>query len=161
MNWDAVGAVGELLGATAVLVTLAYLSVQVRQNARSLDQQNRFAAAEMLQRRADALLQLGMLVGSEENFPIWMKITAAECVKPDQFDPAERARAAFLLMTLRGNLENTFLQYKQGLIPEDFYRSVAVRNTEMIGPALVAFDVPMEPSFRQEVDRILASKDSS
>lgn len=31
MNWDAVGAVGELLGATAVLVTLIYLAVQVRQ----------------------------------------------------------------------------------------------------------------------------------
>ena len=31
MNWDAIGAVGELLGATAVLVTLIYLAVQVRQ----------------------------------------------------------------------------------------------------------------------------------
>lgn len=32
MNWDAIGAAGELLGATAVLVTLIYLAVQVRQN---------------------------------------------------------------------------------------------------------------------------------
>lgn len=31
MNWDAIGAVGELVGATAVLVTLIYLAVQVRQ----------------------------------------------------------------------------------------------------------------------------------
>ena len=31
MSWDAIGAVGELLGATAVLVTLIYLAVQVRQ----------------------------------------------------------------------------------------------------------------------------------
>ncbi len=30
MNWDAIGAVGELLGSIAVLVTLAYLAVQVR-----------------------------------------------------------------------------------------------------------------------------------
>jgi len=32
MNWDAIGAVGELLGAIAVVVTLAYLAVQIRQN---------------------------------------------------------------------------------------------------------------------------------
>jgi hypothetical protein len=31
MNWDAVGAVGEVLGATAVIVTLLYLAVQTRQ----------------------------------------------------------------------------------------------------------------------------------
>lgn len=31
MNWDAVGAIGEILGATAVIVTLAYLAKQVRQ----------------------------------------------------------------------------------------------------------------------------------
>ena len=30
MNWEAIGAVGEILGATAVVVTLAYLAGQVR-----------------------------------------------------------------------------------------------------------------------------------
>ena len=31
MNWDAIGALGELVGATAVLVTLIYLAIQIRQ----------------------------------------------------------------------------------------------------------------------------------
>jgi hypothetical protein len=35
VNWDAIGAVGEILGATAVVVTLAYLARQLRQEARS------------------------------------------------------------------------------------------------------------------------------
>lgn len=30
MNWEAIGAVGEILGAGAVLVTLVYLAVQIR-----------------------------------------------------------------------------------------------------------------------------------
>ena len=30
MNWDAIGAIGEILGAVAVVVTLTYLAVQVR-----------------------------------------------------------------------------------------------------------------------------------
>ena len=32
MNWEAIGAVGEILGAIAVLFTLIYLAFQVRQN---------------------------------------------------------------------------------------------------------------------------------
>jgi len=32
MNWEAVGAVAELVGALAVIVTIAYLAVQIRRN---------------------------------------------------------------------------------------------------------------------------------
>ena len=32
MNWDALGAIGEIVGAVGVIATLAYLAVQVRQN---------------------------------------------------------------------------------------------------------------------------------
>ncbi len=32
MNWEAIGAVGELVGALAVFLTLVYLSMQIRQN---------------------------------------------------------------------------------------------------------------------------------
>jgi hypothetical protein len=36
MNWEAIGAVGETVGALAVLVTLIYLAMQIRQNTRSV-----------------------------------------------------------------------------------------------------------------------------
>lgn len=36
MNWDAVSAVAEILGAIAVFVTLVYLAIQVRQNSSNL-----------------------------------------------------------------------------------------------------------------------------
>ena len=32
MNWDAISAIGEATGAIAVLLTLVYLSIQVRHN---------------------------------------------------------------------------------------------------------------------------------
>ena len=32
MNWEAIGAMGELVGGTAVIATLIYLSIQIRQN---------------------------------------------------------------------------------------------------------------------------------
>jgi len=32
LNWDAIGAIGELVGATAVFVSIIYLALQIRQN---------------------------------------------------------------------------------------------------------------------------------
>jgi len=37
MNWTAIGALGEIAGAVAVVVSLAYLSVQIRANSRALN----------------------------------------------------------------------------------------------------------------------------
>jgi hypothetical protein len=39
MNWEAIGAVGQLLGSVAVFVTLGYLAVQVRYTRRQLESQ--------------------------------------------------------------------------------------------------------------------------
>ena len=36
MNWDAVGVSAEVLGAVAVVATLAYLAVQIRQNTKAV-----------------------------------------------------------------------------------------------------------------------------
>ena len=36
MNWDAIGALGEVIGATAVVATLIYLSIQTRQNTKAV-----------------------------------------------------------------------------------------------------------------------------
>ena len=35
MNWDAIGAIGEIVGAIAVIVTLIYLAIQIRDSARA------------------------------------------------------------------------------------------------------------------------------
>jgi len=40
MNWDAIGAVGEVLGAVAVLFTLFYLARQIRQNTEEIRSAN-------------------------------------------------------------------------------------------------------------------------
>jgi hypothetical protein len=36
MNWEALGAIGEIVGTVAVVVTLGYLAVQIRQNTRTM-----------------------------------------------------------------------------------------------------------------------------
>ena len=39
MNWEAIGAIGEIVGAIAVVVSLAYLAVQIRQNTNQVAEQ--------------------------------------------------------------------------------------------------------------------------
>ena len=36
MNWEAIGAIGEIVGAAAVFLTLIYLALQIRQNTSSV-----------------------------------------------------------------------------------------------------------------------------
>ena len=36
MNWDAIGAVGEIIGAIGVILTLFYLAFQIRQNTKAV-----------------------------------------------------------------------------------------------------------------------------
>ena len=49
------GALGEFVGAIAVVATLIYLAVQIRQNTRSMDANRRLALAQTYQMRSDAL----------------------------------------------------------------------------------------------------------
>ena len=45
MNWEAIGAIGEIVGAIAVIATLFYLSIQIRQNATATTRSNEYAQA--------------------------------------------------------------------------------------------------------------------
>jgi len=48
MNWDALGAISETIGAIAVIVTLAYLAVQIRQNTRATQTASHHAITDSL-----------------------------------------------------------------------------------------------------------------
>ena len=52
MNWEALGAVAELLGAIAVLATLIYLAVQVRHSRDLLEENRKIALSQVYSARA-------------------------------------------------------------------------------------------------------------
>lgn len=47
MNWDALGASGEIIGAVAVLVTLYYLTIQIKIQNQELDKSNKRTRAQL------------------------------------------------------------------------------------------------------------------
>ncbi len=50
MNWGAIGAIGEILGAAFVFASLVYLASQIRQNRKTVRSQNIHAETEQFQR---------------------------------------------------------------------------------------------------------------
>ncbi len=48
MNWEAVGAVGEILGAAAVVITLVYLVAQLRLNTTAIKAQTRSSLTDQM-----------------------------------------------------------------------------------------------------------------
>jgi len=51
MNWDAIGAAGELVGAVAVLITVIYLAIQIRHTRDALRRAVRQSRAEVSRNR--------------------------------------------------------------------------------------------------------------
>jgi hypothetical protein len=72
------GALGELIGAVTVVVTLAYLAIQIRQNTAAMNEAKRLALAQTYQMRADALQHM-LVRASESEYigPIITKLSLA------------------------------------------------------------------------------------
>jgi hypothetical protein len=62
VNWEAIGAVGQVVGAIAVVVTLAYLSIQIRSSARATEAQVSASLSAEMERLMVALSQDDSLV---------------------------------------------------------------------------------------------------
>lgn len=157
MNWDAMGAVAELLGAIAVFVTIVYLTVQVRQNAKALKQQNELAQAQAMQARTDTQINMISFFMSDPKY-----LDSAMAVMASINDPmntrvseGQKRTAEIALSVMRTTMENTFVQFKKGFLTEEFYEGITVQSIATFGPMLLALDLWMSPDFKEEVKRIV------
>jgi hypothetical protein len=108
MNWEALGAIGEIVGAIAVVVTLGYLAVQIRQNTRSV--------------RASTYQSITSFIGEmnrviEEN-PDLAQIMRAGVLDLSQLSLDERIRFNANMMTRFRHHENLYYQYRTGMLDE-------------------------------------------
>lgn len=114
MNWNAIGAVAEIVGAFAVVVTLICLASQIRQATRATQAAN-FQAVSALEQ--EFLLFLGQDDATARTWTTYMFGDPADL--PDD----ERMRAAFLMGSLLRRLENVYHRHKLGTIIDDAWSS--------------------------------------
>jgi hypothetical protein len=156
------GALGELLGSIAVLATLVYLSVQVRQNTRSMDESKKLALAQTYQMRSDALqMMLVHAADSKHIAPIITKLTDAGYPEDigalELLSKKERQRFRLWQIAQETHWDNMFFQYQQGFIDEEYYRDSFRKRVKRLAPTWKALKVTgARRTFSAEIAGILA-----
>jgi hypothetical protein len=111
MNWEAIGAIGEVIGAAAVIATLAYLSIQIRQSKFSTDSANVLSATQSFN-------PLNMAVGSD---PVLASLVNRGVSDFSSLDEKERAQYSYVQRAYFNSYWNVFLQHKLGALSEDMW----------------------------------------
>ena len=103
MDWSAIGAVGELVGALAVVLSLVYLSRQVRQNTRALRTANAATVKQNFQSIARAFITDR---GASD--------IVIRALNRDELSPAEKLSAYAWFFDLLKSGELAYSQYIAG-----------------------------------------------
>jgi hypothetical protein len=149
VNWDAVGAIGEIFGAAAVVVSLLYLASQIRT-------QNREARAasvhQVLHEYSTAISRLH----EPEMADIW--VAAIEDF--ESLGPSQRLRFVIYLMVAVRSFEGAYFQWREGRLEDDVWRALLpslldVKSTE----AFARFWELRRHQFRNEFAEYIDSLD--
>ena len=109
MNWEAIGAIGEIIGAVVVMATLIYLAIQMRQNNTLLRSESRKAL--LTNDQASLLVAL-------ENTDIFKKMTSV-----DKLSFEDQLRLSWIYIIDMRNREFEYFQYCNGVLDEESWRS--------------------------------------
>ena len=109
MNWNALGAIGEIVGAAGVILSLLYLAIQVRNGSR----QARHAAAQAVLAKLNALIgQLAFTAGAGD---IWSRgLSGLDALKNDE----ELVRFSSMLLQAFSTYEEVFHYRKTGVVED-------------------------------------------
>ena len=146
MDWTAIGAIGEMLGAAGVIVTLLYLARQVRQNTRAtrLSTSHSIAAAARDWNRpllADPDLAWTFQVGTED---------------PTQLDEKEQARFIELCFSLFRMFEDAHYQYEKGALDPDIFAGYEKLYAAYAkAPGFQAYWAKRKQTFRPEFQALI------
>ena len=160
MNWAAIGAIGEMIAAVGVIVTLGYLAYQIRQNTQQLVQNERRSIAEAVNLSTTSYRENRRYIYmSAELSAIMLKGMA----DPDSLGETERYRFRLVIHNLVDALLDMYSQtVATGFSPQTW---------QMLGVDLVKrvlttrgggwfwknFGDQYSGAFRAEIERILAA----
>jgi hypothetical protein len=113
MNWEALGAIGEGVGAVAVVVTIGYLAVQIRQNTHAV----RSAAHQETTRDVS-----GFVSRVAENADV-ARILRVGLQDWDKLDDDERMRFSMLLFNVFFNFQHLYSLHREGTLDPEYWAS--------------------------------------
>ncbi len=160
MTLQDLGAIGEVIGALGVVVTLIYLTKQIRQNTEAVDEARKLALAQTYQMRSDALQTMIVRAAESEHIaPIIIKLTELgypeDIAAIDQLSPSERGRFRLWQIGQQTHWDNMFFQYQHGYLDEESYEDSFKVRVRRLAPTWLALGLTnVRASFRKEIDRL-------
>ena len=151
------GNYGEFIGSIAILVTLGYLAVQVRQNTRALEEGQRIALTENYIARVDQIAVSSRELALSNDLGEILARGREQGI--GSLLPEERPRYRSWLVAQLHRVDSQFYQLQKGLLDEEGRWSfevvvkVAAQHWSDAGILQMA-----RPSFRHEIDRILSTE---
>ncbi len=115
MNWDAIGAMGEVGGAIAVVATLAYLAKQIRSGTHA-------AVAATTWQASQAMAELH---GRANSRPDLARLWLAGLGDPDTLSGEELPQFVTIVAENFHLLEGLYRQWRLGYLPDESWRPVA------------------------------------
>ena len=124
VEWSQVlGNFGELLGAIAVVITIAFLTSQIRQNTRALRSNAREFGSNAYNVMATTILPdtaLGDLLAK------------AQHASPADFTPGERVRVSWFFAASLKSAETQHINWTDGMLDDDLYHPMLVGLDRLI-----------------------------
>jgi hypothetical protein len=113
MNWEAVGAVAELLGALGVIISLVYLATQIRQNTRSVRMSSHHGIVDQFNQTSLAAVQ----------DPELIELITRGLTDPGSLSEGEQARFFLFIMTLFRTYEELYQLDRKGLADHELWQA--------------------------------------
>jgi hypothetical protein len=115
MNWEAIGAIGEILGAVAVVITLIYLTAQLKQNSQQIRiNSSQTAMSDYSGRIIDVLSDPESLVLFRKGLSSWASLSADE-----------QARFHAIMLGFHTSFTQNRALLEEGVISEALFRGWA------------------------------------
>ena len=114
------GALGEFVGAIAVVGTLIYLAVQIRQNTSQIRDNVLSLQVNAYQDLINRIADVNKLVISDGE---WASIAVKAAENPTELDSIELVRYMAYLMMLTRHADMAYLQYEKGMLDHERFLS--------------------------------------
>jgi hypothetical protein len=111
MNIESMANYADVIGGAAVIVSLIYVGIQIRRNAKSSQSQANQSAHE-------SLASVSLEVSKDPEFSNFVRRGLIEF---DELSEDERFRIVMLMTTTFRRYENIFYQYKRGFLEEGLW----------------------------------------
>ena len=152
MNWEAIGAVGEILGALVVVATIFYLAVQVRHTRHS----NQMVAASRAAEASDIWVR--QLVQDADLLELYLRGVQ----NYESLERLEKARFSTLITQFLRGVEGAWSQNELGVITDDQWYGYVASVRRIIGSPggkVVFQDIKdlFSPSFCGAIEQIISS----